>query len=425
MISIHQALERMMPCFEPRPPVEVPLDDALGLCVAEALTAREASPPFDNSAMDGYAVRAAELATARPDAPVSLPVAGESRAGGPAPRPLASGSAMRVFTGAPMPAGADAVVMQEDTAREGNTVKVRIAPRTGAHVRRQGEDIAVGAPLMPPGQTLGPGELGLLASQRVARLSVHRRPRVAILCTGDELRSLHEPAEPGTIVDSNAHALAAQVRNAGGDPVVLPRAPDDPAIIAQRLAEGLEADALLTVGGVSVGDHDYVHEAMSRLGIPQDFWKVAIKPGKPLSFAMAHQVPVVGLPGNPVSAMVTFEVLVRPGLRRMLGDPRPHRWPLAVHLGQEVRHRPGRLELVRVRLRHEGERLVADPHARQGSGALPSMVGADALLALPARRESLAAGARAWALPLFGNASPSPTSPFAPGGPLDDGYEDR
>jgi molybdopterin molybdotransferase len=417
MIPIHDALEQMLPHFAPRDAVRVPLERALALYLADEIRVREDSPPYDNSAMDGYAVRAREATRDSPETPVRLPVAGESSAGGPLPGPLPDGAAMRIFTGAPMPAGADTVVMQEDTERDGDDVRILAPVRPGGHVRRAAEDLRAGAVMLGRNRWLGPGAIGLLASQGYAHVLVHRPPRVAILSTGDELRDVSDPPRPGTIVDSNTHALAAQVRLAGGVPIVLPRAPDDPAALARRLSEGLRADLVLSCGGVSVGEHDHVHEAFSRAGVDLLFWKVAIKPGKPFTFAVGGGVPVAGLPGNPVSAMVTFQILVLPGLRRMLGDPRPHPRPVAVQLARSARHKRGRTELLRATLRTDGPRLVAEAHPRQGSGALPSMSGADALVVLPAGQETFEAGARLWALPLRGGFD-ADRSPFAPGGPL-------
>ncbi|MFW5875329.1 MAG: gephyrin-like molybdotransferase Glp [Myxococcota bacterium] len=423
MISIHEALERMLPLFEPRGAIRVPLERSLGCFLATGAIARESSPPFDNSAMDGYAVRAEDVGGATDGAPARLPVVAESRAGGPLPPPLVPGTSHRIFTGAPLPQGADAVVMQEHTTRAGEEVLIRREAPPASHVRRAGEDLRAGATMIPAGSALGAGEIGLLASQRHAHVSIHRPPRVAILSTGDELRDVADPPEPGTIVDSNAHALAAQVREAGGEPLLLPRVSDDPEAIAERVRDGLQADALLCCGGVSVGEHDHVHEAFARSGVEVGFWKVAIKPGKPLTFGRAGSVPVVGLPGNPVSAMVTFEILVRPGLRRMLGDPHPHPDPEPVWLEAPTRHKTGRTELLRCALHRSGAHRMARPLRRQGSGALPSMVGLDALVVLPADRERFDVDAPLWALPQKGRRG-RPDSPFAPGGPLDAGPSD-
>lgn len=416
MRSIADALADILPAFQPLGSERVGLDAALGRILSAQVLAREDSPPFSNSAMDGYAVRAADVAGAGPATPVSLPLVGESRAGGAPPPALAPGSAMRIFTGAPLPAGADAIVMQEDTEREEDRVAFLLAPPVGHHVRARAEDIAAGSELLPAGTRLGPGEVGLLAGQGHAALTVGRRPRVALLSTGDELRDVSDPPAPGTIVNSNAYALAAQVREAGGVPWVLPICPDrlEPTVAA--IHAGLTADVLVSIGGVSVGDYDLVKEAFQAAGVTQQFWKVSMKPGKPLSFGLAsagraRPVPVVGLPGNPVSAMVTFEVFVRPGLRRMLGDPLPFRAAVTVRLAEAARHSTGRTELARARLATDAEGLVAHLHPRQGSGSLSSMVGVEALVVLPADQASFAVGERLRAV-LVSDAQRAAESPF-------------
>ena len=415
MQPISAALAAMMPAFAPRGRERVQLEAALGRVLAEASLARADQPPFSNSAMDGYAVRAADLAGASGQAPRSLPLAGESKAGEGAPPSLAAGTTIRIFTGAPLPAGADAIVMQEDTERAGEAVSFHLAPAPGAHVRVQGEDLRAGSPMLEAGQRLGPGEIGLLASQGHAALSVWRRPRVAILSTGDELRDVSDPPRPGSIVNSNAYALAAQVREAGGEPWVLPIVPDRLEEVIAQVRVGLGADVLLTIGGVSVGDYDLVRQAFDAVGVEPQFWQIAMKPGKPLSFGLygpAREQIVVGLPGNPVSAMVTFEVFVRPGLRAMQGDPRPYRRSQPVHLARAHRHGTGRTELARARLEvgPEGE-LVAHLHPRQGSGALTSVAGAEALVILPADQAEFAAGERLPAL-LLDESRGSASSPF-------------
>jgi len=401
MKEIGEALEAMLPSFRPLPGEWVALADSAGRHLAEDVRAARDLPPFDNSAMDGYAVRGSEVAGASPGAAVRLPVVGESRAGGAIPEALREGTAMRVFTGAPMPDGSDAVVIQEDTTRDGESVEIRSASSPGRHVRARASDLATGALALPAGHAVGPGEIGLLASQGRAHLHVHRRPVVAIVSTGDELRDVADPAEPGTIVDSNSHALAALVRDAGAESRVLPRAPDDLDASAATLRAALEADLVLTVGGVSVGSYDFVHDAFARVGIEAAFWKVRIKPGKPLTFGVGPgDTPVVGLPGNPVSAMVTFDVFARPGIRRLLGDPAPHPVPVEVVLAEPHRHRTGRLELARARLETDAGRPVARMHGLQGSGSLPSMVGIDAYVLLSGDREHFEAGERLPALPV-------------------------
>lgn len=415
MKPISEALAAMLPAFAPRGQERVQLESALGRILAEPSLAREDLPPFSNSAMDGYAVRAADLVGASSESPRALPLCGESRAGEVAPPTLEAGAAIRIFTGAPLPEGADAIVMQEDTSRAGEEVSFSTAPRAGAHVRARGEDLRVGAPMLARGQRLGPGEIGLLASQGHAAVSVWRRPRVAILSTGDELRDVSDPPRPGSIVNSNAYALAAQVREAGGEPWILPIVPDRLEEVVAQVKVGLSADLLLTIGGVSVGDYDLVRQAFDAVGVAPQFWQVAMKPGKPLSFGLygpEGERVVVGLPGNPVSAMVTFEVFVRPGLRAMQGDPCPFRRAQEVSLAAAHAHKTGRTELARARLETDAQGgLVAHLHPRQGSGALTSVAGAEALVILPAEQATFEAGARLRAL-LLSEARGAASSPF-------------
>jgi molybdopterin molybdotransferase len=392
MKSAREALDLMMPAFAPLGTERLSLAEAHGRFLAENVIARSDLPPFDNSSMDGYAVRARDTEGAAAGAPRILPVIGESRTGGPPPQPLAEGWAMRIFTGAVLPQGADAIVIQENTTLEGTRVAVHEATKAGAWIRPRANDLARGATMLLPGNRLGPGELGILAAQGISSVTVYRRPRVAILSTGDELRDIHEPPVPGSIVNSNAYALSAQVREAGGEPIVLPNVPDDKAATLSALRAGLNADVLLTCGGVSVGDYDFVKGAFEALGIEAGFWKVRIKPGKPLVFGRRGATPVIGLPGNPMSAMVTFEALVRPGLRAMLGDPRPYRVRHLLPLAVDYRHALGRLELARARVSIEGGKIAATPHRLQDSGSHPSWVDIDALLLLAEDRATYAAG---------------------------------
>lgn len=412
MKSVQEALALMMPLFTPIGAERLSLQAALGRHLAEDIIARADLPPFANSSMDGYAVRAAETSGASAAAPRVLDLVGESRAGGPVPLPLAPSTAMRIFTGAIVPEGADAIVMQEDTAAEGTRVAIRQAAARNDYVRPQGGDLRVGQTMLARGACVGPGEIGLLAAQRIANLSVFRKPRVAIVSTGDELCDLDDPATPGSIVNSNAYALAAQVSEAGAEPIVLPNVRDNMGETLITLRAALRADVVLTIGGVSVGDYDLVKDAFTELGVEAGFWKVRIKPGKPLVFGRRGAVPVIGLPGNPMSAMVTFEALVRPALRAMLGDPRPyrvgHRLPLAV----AHRHATGRLELARARVAVVEGRLVATPLDLQESGSLPSWVDVDALVALAEDRASFAAGELVPAI-FVRDATGSATSPFA------------
>lgn len=384
----------MWPAFATLGEEEVHLTRGAGRYLSRDVLASLDLPSFDNSAMDGYAVRAEDMAGAASSAPVELPVHGESRAGGPLPAALGEREACRIFTGAPMPAGSDAVVIQEDAERLGDTVRIRFPAVQGQHVRAQGSDVRAGETLLRAGARLWPGEIGLLASQNVDRVHVHRRPEVALLSTGDELRELGATLEPGTIVNSNVYVLAEMVRALGAVPLTLPAARDDLGEIEAAVRRALEADVVITIGGVSVGAYDLIHEALARIGIEPAFWKVRIKPGKPLTFARFEGKPVIGLPGNPISAMVTFEILVAPCLRKMLGDPLPHPQPVSAVLQEPYRRRPGRVEIARARATRRGDEIVVALHHHQGSGSLPSFVGVNALVVLDADQAELKAGDR-------------------------------
>ena len=441
MKSIQEALETMMPAFRALSVERLSIGDAFGRFLAQNVTARFDLPPFDNSSMDGFAVRARDAGSASKQTPKTLTLRGESRTGGELPPPLVADAAMRIFTGAVLPEGADTIVIQENARVEGSRIedsriegsriedsrvegsriedsriedaRVTIfeAPKTGAWIRRRGSDLAAHATMLPQGTRLGAGEIGILAAQGISAVTVYRRPRVSILSTGDELRDIDEARAPSSIVNSNAYALAAMVRDCGCDPVVLPNVRDDLQATIEALRAGLSCDALITIGGVSVGDYDFVKEAFEAVGISAGFWKVRIKPGKPLIFGMREPVPVVGLPGNPMSAMVTFEALVRPGLRRMSGDPKPFRMLHTVALATDHRHATGRLELVRARVALHQSKLTATPHRLQDSGSLSSWVDIDALLLLAEDRAFYSAGDLVPAI-LLRDDTGSASSPF-------------
>ena len=373
----------------------IPLGEAAGRVLAERIVATHPLPPFDHSAMDGYAVRLADLLGG---GPFELRVgADESRAGRAAPA-LAPGEACRIFTGAALPQGADAVVMQEDVARDGDRVTLMSRPRPGAHVRAAGEDIRPDQEALAEGTRLLPGHLSLAASLDRGELTVARRPSVAIVCTGDELRAPGSSGGPASIPESNGVALGALVRQVGGEPRVLPSIGDDLDATAAALDQALAgADLVLTVGGVSVGDHDLVRPALARVGVELDFYKVAIKPGKPLAFGRREisggLVRVLGLPGNPASALATFTLFAAPLLRALQGDAAPIPLLLPARLGRDVRHKAGRLEFVRATLERRGRDLIAVPLANQASGATTSTGWATALVLIPLEAGDLPAGA--------------------------------
>jgi len=369
----------------------VPLAEAAGRVLAEDLVAREPLPRFDHSAMDGYAVATADLSG---DGPWELPLSGESRAGADAP-PLTDRTACRILTGAPLPARADAVVMQEHVHRDERVIRFADRPKAGQHIRRAGDDVARGAAALAAGTRLSAGALALAAMLDRAELVVARRPRVTILCTGDELRAPGDEARPASIPESNSAPLAALARQAGAVVRVAPIARDEPRATLRAIEQALEGtDVLLTVGGVSVGDHDVVRPALERAGVRIDFWRVAIKPGKPLAVGRGAGAHVLGLPGNPASAIVTFTVFGMPLLRAMQGDRRPLPMTLPARLASARRRSPDRLELVRATLHEQDGALSAHVHDNQSSGAATSLAHSDGLAFVPAGEGAIDAGAR-------------------------------
>ncbi len=374
----------------------VGVGEALGRVLGEEVRAPADVPPHDNSAMDGYAVRAADLAAGR----LELTVIGEVAAGYVALRALGAGEAYQIMTGAPIPPGADAVVMVESTERTGDRVRIGKPAQAGEHIRGRGEDIRAGAVVLGRGVTLGPAELGVLASVRRARVLVARRPMVAVLATGDELRDVDEPLDPGAIPDTNSYALAALVRAAGGVPCVAPIVRDDPARIRAAIEAARSADLIVSSGGVSVGEHDHVKAVLAELGAELSLWRVNMKPGKPVAIARLGDVPYFGLPGNPVSSMVSFLLFVRPAIRTALGCAQPFDLPrVQVVLDGPVRARGERRSYLRARVQAGADgHLHATVMPHQGSHVLTSMVGANGLVILEPGTHDLAAGAAATAL---------------------------
>ncbi len=388
MLTIEEARSRILAALTPLGAEVVGLERALGRVTAAELLARRALPRFDNSAMDGYAVRAADTERA----PVRLRVVEKLQAGQVSQRTLGPGEAARIFTGAPLPHGADAIVMQEEARADGDLVEIPYPTTSGKHVRATGEDLEPGDLLCPAGQRLGPGELGALASQGILRLAVSRLPRVAVVPTGDELVEIDREPGPGQVSNGNALMLAAQVSAAGGLALTLPPAPDELSALARRLRDAAAtADLVLTCGGVSVGDFDYVRDVLGAEG-RVEFFSVAMKPGKPLAFGALAGTPLIGLPGNPVSAFVGFELFARPAIARLAGLPGEPPGPVRLRLATALTPDKKRRELVRARLENRGGILWAEPLARRGSHHLSSLLGVQALLDVPPGQVELATG---------------------------------
>ena len=400
MISVDEALERILSYFERLEPEERPVPDALGQVLAEDVESTLDIPPLDNTAMDGYAVRAADTEGASEANPVRLRISGELAAGYIFDGEVTPGSAVRIMTGAPIPRGADAVVPFEETdesttgsdrefgtfAKSTSEVGILKAARLGANIRRAGEDVGRGVLVLPQGTVLRPAQIGVLASLGRATVRVIRRPLVAILSTGDELLQPGQPVEPGKIYDSNAYSVAAMVRESGGIPRTLGIATDTVDALTAKIGEGLDADMLITSAGVSRGDYDVVKEVLAKEG-DIDFWTVRMKPGKPLAFgafpAGDRRVPHIGLPGNPVSSMITFELFGRPAIFKMLGKGGWQRPTVRAVAEERIVNTDGRRVYARAIVSQRDGRYYASLTGPQGSGILTSMAQANALAVVP------------------------------------------
>ena len=374
----------------------VELEQALGRVLAEEIRANRDQPPYDVSAMDGFALRSADVTAP----PAALTIIEDIKAGDQPLKTVLAGQCARIMTGAPVPAGADAVIRVEDTQMLGDgRIEIGKAVKAGNDIRPRGEGMRNGEVVLSAGTEITPGVIGVLATVKCAQMKVYRRPRVAILSTGNELEGLAEPFDANKIPNSNSYALMAQVQALGIEPVLLGIARDDPQELRRFLERGLDGDfdVLLVSGGTSVGVHDHVRPTLEALGVHMHFWRVEMRPGHPVAFGTGATGIVFGLPGNPVSSMVCFEQFVLPALRRMMGHARLFRRTVAARLLHPVKIRPGRTEFVRVVLEHQkaGDNAAiyaARSTGNQSSGALISMALADGLLVVPASSSGLAAG---------------------------------
>jgi molybdopterin molybdotransferase len=375
MIPVDEAVQRIVAAFKPLAAESVPIGDAAGRVLAEDAVAKSSQPPAPVSSMDGYAVRASDV----PTSGVSLTVIGSAPAGHPFGRAITGGDAVRIFTGGVVPDGADAIVIQEDADADGDRVTFRAAAKPGQHIRVAGLDFKAGEALVKAGQRLSARDLSLIAAGDVARMSVRRKPRVVFAATGDELSIPGAPRKPGGIVASSGYALAAMIERWGGHAIDLGILPDTAEAVASIADKATDADLVVTLGGASVGDHDLVQKALGPRGFALDFWKIAMRPGKPLIFGKLGATPLLGLPGNPVSTLVCAVLFLRPAIAAMLGVDEPA--PIVpAKLGADLRENDGRQDYLRATVEMTGGERVATAFAVQDSSMLSVLARADGLI---------------------------------------------
>jgi len=402
-LSAREAALRILEEVRRQPPLRVPLDDALDAVLAEDVISPLDIPAWTNSAMDGYAARAADVRGATADAPVRLRVVEQLPAGSFPTRTIGPGECARIFTGAPLPEGSDGVIRQEDTDLGSEVVSIFKDRDAGINFRRAGEDLRRGATALAAGAELGPAELGVLASVAVSHPVIYRRPRVAILGSGDEIVDVDQADEilsGRKIASSNTHTLVALVRRAGGEPVNLGVARDTRESLREHLRRALECDLVVTTAGISVGEHDFVRQVVGELGGELRFWKLRMRPGAPVGFGLLGTAPWIGLPGNPVSTMVTFELFVRPAIRRMTGRALPFRRAIDVTIAERITLGPKLQHFLRAVVTEGPRGSTVRLTGPQGSGILTSMVLANALLIVPEGEQDLPPGTPARAIVL-------------------------
>ncbi|WP_028961938.1 gephyrin-like molybdotransferase Glp [Sulfobacillus thermosulfidooxidans] len=384
LMTVEEAQQRILSDLPPVMPKErVPLLQALGRVLAEDIISDEDIPGFTNSSMDGYAIIAQDVQNANANHPIALTVKGTIAAGHPSHQPVHHGEAYKIMTGAPLPPGADAVIQVEWTKKLSDNQVLALAPvRSSQNVRPQGQDIRRGDIVLHAGHPIKPPIVGILATLGMATVSVYQRPKVAIVSTGDELIEPGSPLGPGQIRNSNSYALAAAVLAAGGEPWVLSPAKDTKEAIRAKFLEAATHDIILSSGGVSVGDFDWIKDVLSEEG-SLDLWRVNMKPGKPVTFGHLHGHPFFGLPGNPVSALVTFELFVRPVIREMMNVHQWQRTVLSLPLYESFTEIQDRRHYVRSRLVQEGEQVYVWPYSKQDSAVQTSWIGVEALMIVP------------------------------------------
>jgi molybdopterin molybdotransferase len=394
MIQVEEALEIILREALPLGMEKVDILDALGRVLGEAVFAGRLIPPRDNSSMDGYAVHEADTRNATPSNPVILDVIENIPAGSIPRRVVGIGQASKIMTGAPIPEGADAVIRIEDTRQTGTRVELTAAVKKGEYIRFAGEDVREGEEVIPAGTVVRPAEVGMMAALGKSFVSVYQRPVVAVIATGDELTDIDDPVSSGKIVNSNAYSLTAEILDCGAIPLQMGIARDNREDLVAKFRPALRADVILSSGGVSVGDYDLVKDIMTEVGTAIEFWRVAMKPGKPLVYGRVGGKPIFGLPGNPVSTMVSFEQFVRPVLLKMMGRRCLFRRTVQAVLKEGLHKQRGLTYFVRVSVKREGDEYVAVLTGEQGSGILKSMVQANGLAILPKDAETISSGER-------------------------------
>jgi len=405
MRTVTQAQEIILQHVQRLEAETVPVEQALGRVLAENVVSNRNHPPYDVSAMDGYAIHFADVRGATQDAPVELKVVDDIRAGSKPVCVVGQGEASMIMTGAPVPEGAEAVVRVEDTSRRSHkgrhakqdhpeTVDIRAEVSPGSNIRLMGENLRLDNRVLDQGAVIRPGEVGILSMVKKAHVPVYRQPTVAILATGDELEALDEPLNPEKIPNSNTYSTMAQIQSLGIEPALLGIARDTPEHLEKKLRQGLQYDVLIVTGGVSVGHHDFVRPTLQYLGITMHFWRVAMRPGHPMAFGTGPKTKVFALPGNPVAGMVCAEEFIVPAIRKMMGFERLYRPTVDAVVSKEVKDRAGRMHFMRARLIGEGNNLRVESVGSQGSGILMSMVKANALMVVAAACDHVPAGSR-------------------------------
>ncbi len=392
MITVKEALDHILGSISPLALEKTDILSALGRIIGEDIHAPRDIPPRDNSAMDGYALKSGDTAGADAENPVILNVIEDIPAGYAPKKTVGFGEAARIMTGAPVPDGADAVVMVEETESDGNSVRIYTQAAKSQNIRYAGEDVKEGDLVIRAGTLLRPAETGMLSALGRSFVKVYQKPLVALIATGDELVDIDGAASPGKIVSSNSYSLAAQVMECGGIPLQLGIAKDNMDDLTEKFRDAMRADVIVSSAGVSVGDYDFVKDVMEDMGIDIEFWQVAQRPGKPTTFGARGGKPVFGLPGNPVSSMITFEQYVRPAILKMTGHENIFRRTIRAKLTEDIKKKKGLRYFIRARVKRQGKGFVAETTGEQGSGILKSMVLANGIIVIPEDADFVKAG---------------------------------